>query len=605
MDKNTITGVVLLMLMWLGFSYYMQTEATKQEAIQKKAKALAAQKDSIRKSATLLQDTTNIVKDTSIVKAALIPEQTFRIENEDCKYIFSNKGGQLKSIELKKYTTYDKKPLILFDNKTEGLSVELPLINNKINSDQIVFDLNEDIDKENNKVITYTTLLANGGKYSHRYIIPKSGYDIDFLILTENAGKDLLPLKTMPITWSQRMLSLESNIYEEQIYSTLYYANDKKEVDELSSSKDENIKTEEPLQWVSFKQKFFNSALISTTPFENNATLSIKADKNKKTYVKDASASLEIPVTNIANAVIPFQFYFGPNQYNTLKKLDVGLQEVIPLGWGIFGWVNKFLIIPVFNFLHKFIANYGIIILILTLLIKLILTPLTQKQLLSTVKMQVLKPEIDELKKKYGDDKQTFGVKQMELFRESGVNPAGGCLPMLLQMPILMAMYRFFPSSIELRQQPFLWAKDLSHYDDFIKLPFDIPLVGNFIGNHISIFALLMAITSVIYSKMSTQGQEQDGIMGQQMKIMMYVMPFMMFFMFNKFSSALSYYYLLFNVFSIAQTYIYKNFIIDQEKIHADIKLNKTKPKKKGAFQSKLEEMMKAQEEQKKLQNKK
>jgi YidC/Oxa1 family membrane protein insertase len=419
-------------------------------------------------------------------------------------------------------------------------------------------------------------------------------YLLNFDIYTENASGFISPLtSSIDVDWSQEMPSLESNIKEERMYSNLYYRTTENYVEELSSRKEDEQTTEQGVQWVSFKQKFFNNTLISTkVPFQKAAKLKIKPDLENVDFVKDAQADLKLPITKGKDFHHQLQWYFGPNKYSDLKKLKIGLDEIIPLGWAIFGWVNKFLIIPVFNVLGKFISNYGIIILILTVLLKLVLAPLNRKQLLSTSKMQILKPEIEELKKKYPNDKQMVGAKQMELFRSAGVNPMGGCLPMLLQMPILFAMYRFFPNSIELRQEPFLWATDLSHYDSIMHLPFTIPLYGD----HVSLFTLLMAITSFGYTRMTMSQQQMsvgnDDMMATQMKIMQYVTPFMFLFMFNSFSAALSYYYFLFNLLSIIQTYVLKKFFINEDALRAEIEFNKKQPKKKSSWQNRMDQMM-------------
>lgn len=595
-----------MMLMFMGFSFYAQQQQKKAEAVQKE-KIAKIKKDSIAAAAARPVRDTISITDKAIVDTAVHvpaqPEHLTIVENSDSKYEFTTQGGQLKSVTLKNYVTHDKKPLVMFYNTSQGFSVELPTATGKIATGKASFTELPQQKENGNTIVSFELKLPGGGTYIHRYMIPDKGYLFNFSIITQNTKNDFGTAKSLTAEWTQRMPSLEDNIYEEQMYADLYFSNSNKQVDELSTRKDVTKNTETDVQWISFKQKFFNTTLIADKALPAGAKVGIAADKDKKTFVKDVLAEVAIPLDNSDNAQSNFRMYIGPNRFKTLKKLNIGLQEIIPLGWSIFGWVNKFMIIPVFDFLSKFLSNYGIIILILTLLIKLVLSPLTHKQLVSSAKMQLLKPELDELKKKY-PDKQVFGAKQMELFRAAGVNPAGGCLPMLLQMPILLAMYRFFPSSIELRQQPFLWATDLSHYDDFLKLPFSIPLLGD----HISIFAVLMAITSVFYSKISMQGQvqDEDSIMGQQMKIMQYVMPVMLLFMFNKFAAALSYYYLLFNVISIAQTYIFKRFFINHDGIIAEMNANKLKPKKKGVFQEKLEQMMKEQEAAKKgLPNKK
>jgi YidC/Oxa1 family membrane protein insertase len=426
---------------------------------------------------------------------------------------------------------------------------------------------------------------------------------VDFEIGLENFDQ-MIPRNTSYISLNleQKMPSQEHNVLDEQRISDIYYQLSNKEVDNLSTGKDKNEQLTTPISWVSLKQKFFNVTLIPKNEFERGTQISTARDV-KKEYNMVAKAELVIPYSGSKSFVYPMEIYAGPNDYRILRKMDNGMENIVPLGWTIFGWVNRFLILPVFQLLGKFISSYGLIIFILTVLIKLITMPLTYKSTLSSIKMKVLKPELDELKAKFGKDAQKLQVAQMELYRKAGVNPMGGCLPMLIQMPILFAMYRFFPASIELRQQSFLWAQDLSSYDDFLSFgKANIPIVSTFLGNHISIFAILMAITSFISTKMTAQtAPSDDSPMAQQMKIMSTVMPFFLIFVFNKLAAAMTFYYFAFNVLTIVQTWFMKRFMIDEAKIHAQLQLNKTKPVKKSGWQEKMEKLMKEQQEQKRL----
>ena len=616
MDKNTITGFILLALLTVGYVFYTSKE---QEKIKKFHAAQEQVKSQSKRDSSLSHqiDTTQHLDSTvsKITKPAPVQNlgsfsnllkgssQTIKIENEDAVYTFDTKGGVLRSVQLKKFKTYDKSPLILFDAQDNQSDFSFLTNENKIvHTKDLYFktsSTNQSISEGQTATVNFELDFGNGGKYIHTYKINGEGYLVDFNIKTENANQFISPTSsTLDINWTQQMPSLESNLKEERMYSSVYYRDDLKHVYDLSVSKNDSKKVSESVQWVSFKQKFFNSTIIAKNTFFSTGTqISVTKDSKQKDVVKEASAKLEIPFDKGGNINQEFQWYLGPNKYSTLRKLKIGLDEVIPMGWAIFGWVNKFMIIPVFNLLSKFISNYGIIIFILTLLLKLVLTPLTRKQLVSSAKMKILKPEIDELKKKYPNDKQMVGTKQMEIFRNAGVNPMGGCLPMLLQMPILFAMYRFFPNSIELRQQPFLWATDLSHYDSIYHLPFTIPIYGD----HVSLFTLLMAITSIAYSKV-TMSQQQSMSMGSgndmmatQMKLMPYLTPIMFLFMFNSFSAALSYYYFLFNLLSLIQTYAIQKFFIDENALKAEIEFNKKQPKKKSAWQERMEQMMEQQ----------
>lgn len=602
MDKNTITGFVLLALLTVGYVFYSSQQQTKLE----NGKPVI---ETTSKESSL--DTIQSKVDSSEMKENLLVEslgnyasfakgesKLIQLETDKAIYSFDTKGGVLKSVELKDYKTFDKKPLVLFKGNENEINFSFVNNDNKVlHTKDLYFTTvttSSKISGTQTEKIDFVLDFGNGSKYIHSYSFVGDQYLLNFDIYTENASGFISPLtSSIDVDWSQEMPSLESNIKEERMYSNLYYRTTENYVEELSSRKEDEQTTEQGVQWVSFKQKFFNNTLISTkVPFQKAAKLKIKPDLENVDFVKDAQADLKLPITKGKDFHHQLQWYFGPNKYSDLKKLKIGLDEIIPLGWAIFGWVNKFLIIPVFNVLGKFISNYGIIILILTVLLKLVLAPLNRKQLLSTSKMQILKPEIEELKKKYPNDKQMVGAKQMELFRSAGVNPMGGCLPMLLQMPILFAMYRFFPNSIELRQEPFLWATDLSHYDSIMHLPFTIPLYGD----HVSLFTLLMAITSFGYTRMTMSQQQMsvgnDDMMATQMKIMQYVTPFMFLFMFNSFSAALSYYYFLFNLLSIIQTYVLKKFFINEDALRAEIEFNKKQPKKKSSWQNRMDQMM-------------
>jgi YidC/Oxa1 family membrane protein insertase len=602
MDKNTITGFVLLALLTVGYVFYSSQQQTKLE----NGKPVI---ETTSKESSL--DTIQSKVDSSEIKENLLVEslgnyasfakgesKLIQLETDKAIYSFDTKGGVLKSVELKDYKTFDKKPLVLFKGNENEINFSFVNNDNKVlHTKDLYFTTvttSSKISGTQTEKIDFVLDFGNGSKYIHSYSFVGDQYLLNFDIYTENASGFISPLtSSIDVDWSQEMPSLESNIKEERMYSNLYYRTTENYVEELSSRKEDEQTTEQGVQWVSFKQKFFNNTLISTkVPFQKAAKLKIKPDLENVDFVKDAQADLKLPITKGKDFHHQLQWYFGPNKYSDLKKLKIGLDEIIPLGWAIFGWVNKFLIIPVFNVLGKFISNYGIIILILTVLLKLVLAPLNRKQLLSTSKMQILKPEIEELKKKYPNDKQMVGAKQMELFRSAGVNPMGGCLPMLLQMPILFAMYRFFPNSIELRQEPFLWATDLSHYDSIMHLPFTIPLYGD----HVSLFTLLMAITSFGYTRMTMSQQQMsvgnDDMMATQMKIMQYVTPFMFLFMFNSFSAALSYYYFLFNLLSIIQTYVLKKFFINEDALRAEIEFNKKQPKKKSSWQNRMDQMM-------------
>ncbi len=618
-DKNTLIGIVLIVLIFVGFSAYNSQQEAKwkkehPEAVNKTAKYPVG--DSATKN-NIVDSTKTAVTNTStdsVTAAANVAslgsfanfsngtEQLFTVENENCIYTFSDKGGVLKKVELKEYKTFTKKPLILFEDNGNDFNFSFISNDSKstIETEKLYFKTNavtQKISGDQKADISFVVDLGNGKTYEHKYTLNGKGYAVDFVINANNFASVIPSNVPITLNWQQHLPSQEGGIDDERYNASVYFYNDKKEDDDITNDKSKTI--ESPLQWVSYKQKFFNTSLIASKGFFNTgAKIEVVTPKESKVVVKTFTTKLQIPFNNTNTFSFPMKLYMGPNKFTELKKMDVQLTSIVPLGWSILSLINKFFIIPIFHFLSKFISNYGIIILILAIIIKLVTFPFTYKSTMSMAKMKVLKPELDELKKKY-PDQATFGQKQMELYSQTGVSPFGGCLPMLLQMPILIAMYRFFPASIELRQQPFLWATDLSSFDAIIKWTTDIPLIGN----HISLFTILMAISSIAVTKLTQQSQPSTGdndMMAQQMKIMQYVMPVMLMFMFNKQPAALSYYYLLFNVLTIAQNWIMQKFFVDEDKIHLQIQENRKKPKKQSAFQEKMQDMLKQQQEAKK-----
>ena len=394
------------------------------------------------------------------------------------------------------------------------------------------------------------------------------------------------------LDWSSELQGQEKTVKDERAVSTVYYSYAQDEdVDYLSETSDDEEKLQANVKWVAFKQKFFNQSLISNTQFSEQGTqIEVKTPENETAaYVKDVKAQFFIPLEQ--NSVLEdMDLYYGPNHYPTLKEEGVGLQKMIPLGWGIFGWVNKGLVIPIFNWLNQYFTNYGLIIILLTFIIKLALFFPMFKVYKSTAKMKLLKPELDEIKTRTGDDMAKAQQEQMKLYKQAGVSPLGGCLPQLVQMPILFAMFRFFPSSIELRQKSFLWAEDLSSYDSIYDFPngFEIP----FYGDHVSLFTLLMTAVTIIYTYINSQSSAQ---MVGPMKTMMYIMPIMFLGFFNNYAAALSFYYFLSTCITILLNFIIRKFVIDEDKLHKQIQENKKKKivTKKSGLQKRLEDMAK------------
>jgi YidC/Oxa1 family membrane protein insertase len=626
MDRNSFIGLVLIGAILIFYSIF---NAPTEEEI----KAIQAQKDSIARVENVQPETfreeklidaeatdsvieTNTVLGDSIRNiqqdllygefsaAALGEEELTTVETDELVLNFSNKGGRIISVQLKNYQRSDSNALMLFEPDYNTFNLNFFTNSNKnIFTDELFFTTsskNKVISGDDEVEITYTLATDDGlKKLAFKYIVKAKGFVVDMRIAMDNLeqvidyrGDELV------LNWSMDTPSQENNIKNQRNTSTIYYKYEDEDPDYISEAKQEKEDLLASVKWVAFKQQYFNASIIAAESFSKyNATIETKFEEESP-RVKQMTASLAIPFNHEKSENFNLSFYFGPNHFQTLEDMEIGLESLIPLGWGIFGWVNEWLVIPTFNFLDGFDLNYGIIILLMTIFIKMLLFPVTWKTYLSSAKMRVLKPEIKEITDRYKDDAMKKQQATMALYKQAGVNPLAGCVPMLIQMPILFAMFRFFPASIELRQQSFLWAHDLSTYDSIFSLPFNIP----FYGEHVSLFTLLMAVSMVFYTKLNSgqMGMDVGGggaseMMATQMKIMMYVMPVMMLFFFNSYSSGLSYYYFIANVISMGQMLAIKNWFIDEDKIHKKIQLNKAKPQnqKKSGFQKRLEEMAK------------
>jgi len=417
--------------------------------------------------------------------------------------------------------------------------------------------------------------------------------------------EELIPrnVSMLDIDWSVVIPRLEKGYKNEKQYSKLdYYFEGDKKPEEMGRGRDADERIDTRFKWFAFQQQFFSAIMTSGTEFAS-ADLDVKyyAEDDPSRNLMACNAKLRSDFQAGANEIVlPYDFYFGPNDYRTLKEYDMKYEKIIPLGGWLVGWFSRLVIIPCFDLLGKFISNYGLVILLMTLIIKLLISPLTIKSYKSSAKMQVIKPEIDKLNEKYPNEKDAMKKQQamMDLYQKAGISPMGGCLPMLLQMPILFAMFRFFPASIELRQQKFLWADDLSAYDSIWDFGTNVPLLGD----HLSLFALLMAVTMFVYSKMTSAQMSDDPNMAGMKFMSVWLMPIMMFFICNNLSAALSYYYLLSNIITMIMTWYIRKFVVTEEKVRADMMLNSNKPKKKSKWQQRLEEAQKMQEQMQKQQ---
>lgn len=496
----------------------------------------------------------------------------YSLSNSLLSLKFSNYGACVNEVTLRNYLTYDSLDLKLIKDLDFNFSFFIK--DQIINSDQIIF---QDVVQNNNQLIfTHKDKYDNTIKFIYE-LIPNS-YNLKFNVITDNGNTYIEPHKLL---FAQNIHQLEKNFDNERNTTTINYSLNENSSKQMSLMKDSEKTIENPI-WVAHKQQFFSTIIASENIFREASLSTYSPESNE--YIKKLSSEFKIEYDNLNNNYA-FDFYFFPNKYSLLKSFDKGFESLVPLGKFVFGWVNRFLVIPMFNFLDNLGLNYGLIILIIALTIKFLLFLPTKSSYLSMAKMRVLKPEIDAINEKIKDPMQKQQA-QMNLYRKTGVNPLGGCLPLLFQMPILIALFRFFPASIELRQQPFLWADDLSTYDSILDLGFTIPLYGD----HISLFALLMTGATVLQMMYSNQMSANSQM--PQMKYVMYMMPLIFLFVMNNYSAALSYYYFLANLITFAQQAIIRRSI-DDNKLYAMLQANKKKPIKKSKFQQKLEEIAK------------
>ena len=620
MDKNSWLGLVLIvgiMITWGYFTKPTEEELARQKVVRdsvenvrvdEKIKQLQLEVQTqqpatvgsnvVKSEETINSDMEQLYGDFST--AAIGEREYTTVENKNFIIKFLNQGGRIYSVELKDYKTWEGEPLVLFSGDSTEFGLKFFAQNRNISTNQLFFELVEGGDFLNatDRPVTlkYRLQVAEGGYIDYKYVISPDSYQVDFDISFEGVN-DIISSSTGYITldWKSYISSFEKNrsgMAGEEQTTTIFYKFFESDVESLSVRSDEDSETlSTPIKWVSYKQQFFNVALIADKYF-NNGVVKVEAETVNLDYIKYFTSEISLAYDGKRSESFPMSFYFGPNHYKTLKKLDVDLEQIIELGFSVFRWVNTGFVIPVFNWLGKYISNYGIVILILTLIIKIIIFPFTYKSYMSTAKMKALKPEIDKATAKFTKSEDAMKKQQatMAIYKKVGVSPMGGCLPLLFQMPILIAMFRFFPNSIELRQQSFLWATDLSTYDAVIHLPFTVPFG---FGDHISMFALLMTLVNVVYMKfndqMSMSNQSMPG-----MKYMMYMMPVMMLFWFNSYASALSYYYFLSLLITIIQTWLIRRTINDDE-ILAKLKVAQSnkKPVKKSKWQQRLEDAAK------------
>lgn len=647
MDRNTITGLILIFVIFIGFSLYNNARLNKLYRAKvtladslynagnyEKARdeyiyalnlkpnqpdvvlklndvnqQLGNQQPENQKDTTLsiqVKDETKPDEKESLPQpiepsgvfssAAAGVDDFITLANHLLELKISQKGGRIYSAQLREFRTYDSLPLVLFSGDSTVFGLNFFTSDNKpVQTNDLYFTPSSQekyFDATKQPQTVTLRLYADSGKYiEYSYTLAPGKYSVEFKVnFVSMEGIVAQNQNTITLDWRMYIPQKEKGRQNEESYTAIKYKYYQDEVDgfrERSTKELEKADIPTRLTWIAYKDQFFSSVII-TDEFFQNASLSSTRLPTSPRYLKYFTAEIGVPFNAVNPQPVQLKFYLGPNHFSTLRKEGYDLEQLVTLGKNITRWINRYLIIPIFNWLNKYIANYGIIILILTIIIKVILFPLTFKSYQSQAKMQVLKPLVDEIGKKYPKREDAMKKQQatMELYKRAGINPLGGCLPMLLQFPILFAMFRFFPTSIELRQESFLWAKDLSTYDSILTLPFTIPMYGD----HVSLFTLLMTASTLLTMKMSGSqpGSDQPG-----MKIMMYMMPVMFMLILNNFSAGLTYYYFLANILTYIQNIISKRFI-NTEAVLAKIEENKNKPLKKSNWQKRLEEAARA-----------
>ena len=605
MNKNSIIGFVLIGAIMLGFTWYQSKQYQKQAEIQAQLDSIALAErmtemaiDSV-KMANGDEAAVKVVnmpsyKDSLLTEARLAEEGIYKLTNDKVELEFTTRGAQLYSVKINDYKAYDSTDLYLIKPNGSQMGVTVYAGEN-VNTKDFVFQVAEHTDSS----IVMQLPFAGGGYIQQKYWLTDGSYmmknELSFVGMENVIPRNV---SNIDIDWSVIIPRLEKGYKNEKQYSKLnYYFTGDKSSEEVARAKDGSKSIDTKMKWFAFQQQFFSLIMTAGNEFAS-ADLQAKyfAEDDPSRNLMACSAKLRSEIqAGSSNVVVPFDIYLGPNDYTTLKSYDQKYEKIVPLGGWMVNWFSRLVIIPSFDLLGRFIKNYGLVILLMTLIIKLLLTPLTLKSYKSTAKMQVIKPEVDKINEKYPNEKDAMKKQQatMELYRKAGISPMGGCLPMLLQMPILFAMFRFFPASIELRQQKFLWADDLSSYDSIIDFGFNVPLLGD----HLSLFALLMAATMFFYSRMTSSQMSDDPNMAGMKFMSLYLMPFMMFFICNNLSAALSYYYLLSNIVTMGMTWYIRKYIVTEDKVRADMMLNASKPQKKSKWQMRLEEAQRMQQQ--------
>jgi YidC/Oxa1 family membrane protein insertase len=623
-DANSIIGFLLLGAIMLWFMYTNQPE--EQVLANTNAEQASTQNGEHISNQNLLQSQPNVSDSIVNIEAQkrlgnfaysstlnVASKGTTVIENELIKLTIANKGGQIIEALVKNYKSYDSLPLYIIKDANAAFNINFASTSNRIfNTEDLIFQPNLSKNGENT-ILSMKLKVSESNYLEYRYELKPNDYMIGFAVRSIGLSSIINSTNTINLNYQLKAFRHEKSIKYENQMTALIYEKEEGKKDDLSISGDDN-EQESLVSWFAFKQHFFSTILISETPFKTANLVSqtlFKDEESDNIFTKNFEFSAPI-VLNNGELNSNFKLFIGPNDYSLLSSYEKNIEEVVDLGWGIFGWINKHAFIPLFNFLSSFIGNYGLVIILMTIVVRIFMSPLVYKSYLSSARMKVLKPEMTEINEKYPGKNNAMKRQQetMALQRKAGVSMMAGCIPALLQMPVFFALFRFFPSAIDLRQKGFLWAEDLSSYDSVYKLPFRIPLYGD----HISLFPILASVAIFFYMRMSQSQQmnmqqpTQEGMpdMQKMMKMMMYFSPIMMLVFFNSYGAGLSLYYFVSNLLTITIMLVIKNFIINEDKIHAQIQENKKRPeKKKSKFRQRMDDAMKQAQEQQKLQQKK
>jgi len=601
-DKNTVIGFILLGILFFVYFWYTNKQNVEWQAIRQK------QEDSVRRAQARLRiasDTVFARKDSlrrdsvsrvaaagNFSSAALGQESLVILENDVVKVTITNKGAQVKQVELKKYTTAQGKPVILGEHNQFSYAINTTQNQSAASSSLYFTPQAVTTGSAGEQIVSFVINSASGQTITHQFSLAKESYQVYWNIAIQGAAQ-LLTNGTMNLQWQGASQQQEGTAEYERQMSNICFS-EGNDFDYISAKNEWTFS--KPVQWVGLVQQFFNVTLITDKPFKGGQIKwERKTDSSNQLATSDIV--LQANIDNQSQLNLPLKMYFGPNDFGILQKQAPEMEKIVNFGRDMYSFVrpiNKYIIMPVFNFFASLVTNYGWVVLLLTLFIRLVTSPLTYSSYLSGAKMKVLKPELDGLKKKFGEDQQGFAMEQMKLFREAGVNPLGGCIPALLQIPIFFALYSFFNSNIALRGQSFLWSQDLSSYDSILNLPFNIPAYGS----HVSLFTITAVLTSFlisIYNMAMTPTQDNPAL-----KYMPYIFPFMLLFIFNKLPSALTWYYTVSNVITLLLQYVIQHYIINHDKILEKIELKRKAPKKTSKWQERYGQML---ESQKKLQD--